>query len=147
MDFNKLFRYEEGHLYNKVSRGNKAIVGSRSGTMTLDGYIQVGIKGKIYKTHRIIYEMLKGEIPKGLEIDHINRIRDDNRIENLRLVTRQQNQWNNNAKGYSWNKLLSKWQVRIKVNDKSKHLGLFNMEQEAREAYLVSKKIHHTITT
>lgn len=80
------------------------------------------------------------------EIDHINGVRDDNRIINLRSVSRSENQWNRTtAKGYSWNKRENKWQSQIKINKKVIHLGYYNIEQEARNAYLAAKEIYHKI--
>jgi len=73
-------------------------------------------------------------------IDHINRIKTDNRFENLRYVTRCENQWNinriENAKGYYWDKKLKKWQSHISINGKTKYLGVFEKEEDARKAYL-----------
>jgi hypothetical protein len=80
------------------------------------------------------------------EIDHINGNRYDNRICNLRSVTRQQNQWNRKtAKGYTWHKNNKKWESAIKVNKKRIYLGSFNTEEEARNAYLQAKEIYHKI--
>lgn len=80
------------------------------------------------------------------ELDHINGIRNDNRIENLRSVTRSQNQWNRlTAKGYSLNRLKNKYEAHIKFNNKRKFLGLFETEEEARNAYLEAKQIYHVI--
>ena len=78
------------------------------------------------------------------EIDHINGVRDDNRIVNLRAVTKNENQWNRlTAKGYYWNKKAQKWKSQIQLNNKVIYLGLFNTEQEARNAYLAAKEIYH----
>jgi hypothetical protein len=60
----------------------------RSFTKNKDGYFRNGVAGTL---HRLIYADAYGEIPKGLEIDHINGIRDDNRIENLQAVSHKQN--------------------------------------------------------
>ena len=77
-------------------------------------------------------------------IDHIDGDKLNNRIENLRIVTNQQNQFNQKkAKGYCWNKQHKKWMSRIKLNGKNKFLGLFETEEDAREAYLKSKEIYH----
>ena len=79
------------------------------------------------------------------QIDHINGIRTDNRILNLRNVTSKQNSWNRTkAKGYYWNKHRNKWQAQIKGN-KSINLGYFNTEEEARNAYLAAKEKLHVI--
>lgn len=55
------------------------------------GYLIVITKLGLKMVHRIIYETFKGEIPDGMEIDHINTIKTDNRLENLRLVTHKEN--------------------------------------------------------
>lgn len=57
------------------------------------GYLTVSVKRpkKIMSVHRLVYETFVGEIPCGYEIDHLNTIRDDNRFDNLRLVTHKEN--------------------------------------------------------
>lgn len=62
-----------------------------------DGYIVIKIEKKAYKAHRLVYAYFNGHFPEH-EIDHINRVRSDNRIENLRDVTRAQNVWNEDRK-------------------------------------------------
>jgi len=73
------------------------------------GYVEIGISGRIYLAHRLAWLYIYGTWPKE-QVDHINGIRNDNRIKNLRLATTSQNQWNkkmqkNNTsgiKGVSW---------------------------------------------
>ena len=78
------------------------------------------------------------------QIDHINGVTHDNRIVNLRNVTPNQNQWNRTrAKGYCFYKNSNKWKAQIQLNNKNTHLGYFNTEQEARNAYLAAKEIYH----
>ena len=79
------------------------------------------------------------------EIDHINRNKYDSRIDNLRSVTRSENKQNIPCKGYYWSKSANKWQVGIRINNKTKYIGLFKTEQEASKAYLDAKKIYHNI--
>ena len=77
-------------------------------------------------------------------IDHIDGNPLNNRIENLRIVTNQQNQFNRKqAKGYYWNKQYKKWIAQIIIDRKNKYLGYFENEEEAREAYLKGKEIYH----
>jgi hypothetical protein len=80
--------------------------------------------------------------PKGKQVDHINHDLLDNRRENLRLVSQQQNQWNmrtstgrSKYKGVIWNKQKNRWMGLITLDGKTKYLGLFHDEWEAAQAY------------
>lgn len=96
--------------------------------------------------HRVVFEIANGSIPDNMQIDHIDCCRTNNFLCNLRLVTRQQNQWNRiQTKGYYWNTRAKKWRAKIKVDDKTTHLGSFKTEAEARQAYLDAKAIYHVI--
>ena len=55
------------------------------------GYYQVGINGKMKRWHRLIWEYFNGKIPEGLQVDHMNNIRNDNRITNLQLLSNKDN--------------------------------------------------------
>lgn len=79
----KYFTYENGVLYRHDRKGG-------NGSFDKDGYLIIKIKGKQFKAHRIVWLLHYGHFPK-MEIDHINRIRTDNRIENLRECTRLEN--------------------------------------------------------
>ena len=113
-----------------------------------DGYVQPGINGKKVFQHRIIAAVFLGlDIhDTKIEVDHRNGIRHDNRLENLRLVNHQENNFNQTkALGYYWNKQKNKWHARICLNGKDKHLGYYDNEEDARNAYLDAKKIYHII--
>lgn len=77
------------------------------------------------------------------EIDHINNIKMDNRIENLREADRSRNCMNKNItksnktgfKGVSWFKKSKKYRAQIQINGKPKHLGLYNCPKEAHLSY------------
>ena len=125
--------YKDGELYLKI------------GWMSSAGYKQCRYKGKDYQLHRLIYLYHNKSIPDGCVIDHINRDKGDNRIENLRAITRQENSWNNGAKGYFWSKDHKKWRAKIGLDGKRIHLGLFEKEEDAREAYLKAKEKYHLI--
>ena len=117
-----------------------------------DGYLCMTIGSKTYQHHRIIYKFYNPNwnIEDGStnnSIDHINGTKTDNCIANLRNVTNQKNQWNRTkAKGYTWNKARKKWKAQIKLNNKLFHLGLYDLEEDARNAYLEAKKVLHIIT-
>jgi len=123
-------------------------------TTKSDGYKQCGITvdghpNKLVE-HRLVYYIhnpdwdIWDSSPDNM-IDHINRKKDDNSIENLHVVNGHQNQWNRDDKGCCFNKRANKWQAYIKVNGKSIYLGLFENEEDAHNAYLEAKAKHHVI--
>jgi len=114
-----------------------------------NGYLTINIKHKLYKFHRIIYKAFhpNWDLNSPLEIDHINRDKTDNRIENLRLVTSQENKFNIPAKGYSFIIKIQKWRGHIKKDGKLYGSRNFDTEQEARDWYLQKKEILHTYSS
>ena len=102
------------------------------GTINKGGYCVASIDYKQYKLHRLAFLYVYGYMPKL--IDHINGIPHDNRISNLREVTRCQNAMNrkihtNNKtgiKGVYWNKSCKKWLAQIQIGNFRKYLGLFD---------------------
>ena len=58
------------------------------------GYVRVLYYGRYVRFHRLIYKYFNGEIPTGYVIDHIDHVRDNNRIENLRCITQRENMQN-----------------------------------------------------
>jgi hypothetical protein len=133
--------YENGRIerFHKQSKKWKDVKG---GNME---YLSIEIENKMYQFHRIIYKAFNPEwdLQSPLQIDHINRDKKDNRIENLRLVTHQQNQFNTNAKGYSRHPKIG-FGGHIQVNGKQISKW-FATEDEARVWYLEQKAIHHII--
>jgi hypothetical protein len=115
--------------------------------------IQFSVDGKQHSVllHRLIYYMNNPEWDIDDEtkiIDHIIHKKDeplDNSITNLRCVTHQQNQWNNNALGCYFNKPAKKWMAKIKINGRQKYLGYFVNKQDAIDAYQKEKLILHKI--
>lgn len=129
-----MFEYQKGNLINRHTRGPSAVKGSIAGTLIKTvGYQSIVIKSKRYQTSRLIWIYHNGDIPDKMVVDHINRDTTDNRIENLRLATFTQNEYNKPRKGCSLEK--GKWRARIKVNGRNIHLGLFDTEDAAVKAY------------
>ena len=151
INWHELFRYSDGKLFWKISPKSQVKIGDEAGSLNCYGYLRVGLKRKEYRVHRIIYEMAYGSIPDLYQVDHVNGIRTDNRLDNLRLATRSQNQWNsckrkNNTsglKGVSWIKQQQKWQAQIAIFGKDKYLGLFATKEEAYAARLEAEKNYH----
>jgi len=106
-------------------------------------YLEVRVRGRTYKLHRVIWLLMTGSFPeKGMEVDHINGNRIDNRWDNFRLATKTQNMRNrgrsrNNTSGVhgvGFSKSYGKWQARIMVDHNAIHLGYFDTIEEAAAA-------------
>lgn len=116
------------------------------GYLTEDGYLRINIDRKKYYSHRVLghaFNIL--DLHSPLQLDHIDRVRHHNHISNFRPATNQQNQFNRDAKGCYWHIYKKKWHARIKLNRKSIHLGYFDTEQQASQAYQDAKLIYHNI--
>lgn len=80
------------------------------------------------------------------QADHRNHDTLRNCRSNLRIVTHQQNVWNRkNPKGYYWQKVAKKYHALIQVNNKKIYLGLFDVAEDARNAYLKAKEKYHRV--
>ena len=129
---------DRGTLIWKANSGKKRMIGRLAGDLRHRfGYVQISIDKVIYRRSRLIWFYVHRDWPE--ELDHINGIRNDDRITNLRPVTRAQNMWNakklttnkSGHKGVSWHKQLSKWRANIRCNGKWYHLGTFNEIDDA----------------
>ncbi|EOV3349167.1 HNH endonuclease [Edwardsiella piscicida] len=142
--FSDVFLYDPhtGILKWKKDTGKKRMVGKIAGHQDTKGYLAVGCFDKDHRVHRIAWEMSHGKIPDGMQVDHINGIKSDNRLSNLRLVYHQENQRNmaipksNNSGvlGVSWDARSGKWRAKIMINRKTVHLGRFPSIELAAKA-------------
>lgn len=122
-----------------------------AGTTHCKGYRQISVDGGIYLAHRLAWLYVHGVFPAGF-LDHCDRDRMNNRINNLREVTGSQNQQNRLAprnstsglKGVCWDKSRQKWSAHIRVNDKQKTIGRFDTREEAYAAYVLAAAQLHT---
>ena len=133
--------YRDGHLWWVKSTANNVKVGQQFGCYDNKGYRIGKLKGKLYKEHRLIWLYHNSKWPED-QLDHINGIKDDNRIENLREATAQQNQFNKKSwgktstyKGVYWQKQHKKWRAHYYCKSKPYHVGYYETEAEAAEAY------------
>ena len=145
LEYNK----ETGKFMWKVRVNSKVPSGANAGTPQNNGYILITIQTKKHLAHRLAWFFEYGEFPNG-PIDHINGVRTDNRIANLRVVTVSENlqnqrkpQGKNPYLGVSVVKGTPYWQAHIAANGKQKNLGRFKTPEEARDAYIEAKKVWH----
>ena len=122
-----------------------------AGVLNHDGYVIFYIGNRRYLAHRLAWLYVNGEMPV-LEIDHINRDKADNRIANLRQVTRSEQCQNkdiqsNNTSGVigvSWHKTKQKWGAHIKLMNVQRHLGFYPDKESAIFARKQAEQMHHT---
>lgn len=125
----------------RMSRGSSK-AGNRAGSLNARGYVQIQLLSKLYLAHRLAWLWCFKEWPKGM-LDHINGVRNDNRLCNLREASALENQHNrnrnsNNTTGYrgvSWRKDNNKYQAQISINGNQTHLGYYTTAKEASQAY------------
>jgi hypothetical protein len=147
-ELKKVFRIRNGNLERlnyHYPNGKWTVVDNKKNCT--DGYCRVKLNGIHISYHVIIWILSTGkDIPQGMEIDHINGDKLDNRIENLRLVTRRQNQQNRKIHragrlvGACYRKGYNDWQSRIVIYKNKIFLGCYKTEQEANEAYEIACK-------
>jgi hypothetical protein len=140
-----------GIFTNRVVRqGMRKGANSIAGTKNGYGYMVIQIDGRKFSAHRLAWLYMYGVWPVN-QIDHINRVRDDNRIVNLRDVTPSENLHNGSdcprntsgVRNVVWHKRNKKWQAQIMVNNKYQYLGLYDDIEKARKvAELASKTLH-----
>lgn len=144
----------ESGVFTWIKPCNKRMkIGERAGSLNGEGYIQIGINKRSYLAHRLAFIYIGCELDDS-EIDHINGIKTDNRIINLRNVSKSKNLQNqrknhrNNKSsgllGVSWHKGASKWQAHIRTDNKRIHLGYFTDPKEAHLAYINKKRLLHS---
>jgi hypothetical protein len=146
-ELKKLLRYDQetGSFAWKVATNKRISVGQIAGTVNQEGYVNIGVLRKRYLAHRLAWLYVNGEMPDG-EIDHINRIRSDNRISNLRAVSRKQNCENlgvrsDNTTGFRGVRKdnrpgKSPFVARVVNHGKDIYIGSFQTAEEASNAYL-----------
>ncbi|WP_457659611.1 HNH endonuclease [Sinorhizobium medicae] len=135
---------ESGKFTRRTARGNRA-AGIVVGTDDGQGYLKIQVLGHRHKAHRLAWLYVHGRFPEN-EIDHINGIKSDNRLANLREATTLENCRNrpmrsDNAiglKGVSFHPSTGKYRAKISFGGKEHSLGLHDTPEAAHEAYLAA---------
>jgi hypothetical protein len=143
----RLFEYRDGALYWKVTANARAPAGAKAGTFNShSGRFYVRANKKRYLRSRLIFFMHHGWFPD--EVDHVDGVRDNDRVENLRAATASENQCNkrrlrNNTSGFKNIRFKAKkWNVELKLNNKNYYFGRYDdlelaelVAMEARNKY------------
>ena len=125
-------------------------IGDVAGSPTDRGYLCVRLDGSNYKVHRIVWAMYAG-LAAARPLDHVNGVKSDNRISNLREASSSENGRNTSAyrnntsgyKGVSWHKRIGKWGSAIRLYGRVRHLGYFTEIEDAAAAYAAASKELH----
>ena len=134
----KLFTYEDGCMYWLRQDGSKGIKAGR--LSSINGYSDVRYKGKSYKVHNLVWVWHGNQLLDGYEVDHIDDNRNNNRIENLQLLTvsenvRKQKRVQSPKGCYFYMPCRKRWKVKIAT----KQVGYFKTEQEAIKALEIAR--------
>lgn len=141
---------ETGIFTRRVASSNSVHVGDVAGFKTDTGYLRISLLNREFRAHRLAWMYMYGDFPAN-DIDHVNGVRTDNRIANLREATRGENMFNTVAspknkcgfKNVYWHKQRSKWCASCKVRGKKYSLGLHDTAEAAYAAYVEFAKQMH----
>ena len=125
----ELFDYRDDGVLIRKSTGNAVLLRDNY------GYVNVRINGSMYKAHQVVWLWHHGRVPS--ETDHINHVRHDNRIENLREVSHQQNMSNKRGKWYYDRN--ERFTAIIQYRGVQRNLGTFGTAEEAQAVYARAK--------
>jgi hypothetical protein len=131
------------------ARHHTYAVGDVAGHSQSRGYLAMWLDGRKYLAHRLAWLYVHGVMPDD-DMDHVNRTRTDNRIENLRPASRVQNNGNaalpkhntSGVKGVRWHKQRGKWVAQISIGNRCRYLGIFGSKDDAADAYRKAAQEH-----
>lgn len=132
---------EAGILRWRVARNNRVKVGQEAGSVSSNEYLHIGIDGRQYLAHRLAWLHVHGEWPNG-QIDHINRVKTDNRLSNLRACSPRENSRNRKIRcdnksgvpGIHWSNKKNAWGTSVAVAGRQVSAGYFNDLGSAEQA-------------
>jgi hypothetical protein len=145
------YDHKTGIFVWKQDRGTNRLAGRIAGRSSAGGYRMIKVSNMDYLAHRLAWWFHYGVLPSKI-MDHINGIKHDNRICNLRETSDSENAQNilrarkHNTSGFLGVSLLKdrmKWEARIVVNKKRTRIGVFDTPEAAHSAYLAMKRELH----
>lgn len=137
----QVLRYDpETGTFTRIRKG----VNPKVGSINSWGYLLIRVDGRSYLAHRLAWLYVNGKFPSG-QIDHVDRNKLNNRIDNLRDVNDSDNKQNREGKGWvRLDKNLARpYMAQIRTNGRDRHLGYFATPEEAHRAYLDAKAAEH----
>jgi hypothetical protein len=143
------YNSETGVLTRRIAPHGRFFAGERVGWFDAKGYLRTGIAGKYPAVHRLIWLYVYGVWPRE-QLDHINGIKDDNRLINLREASNSQNTCNRDVrrgsesglKGITQDKRTGRWRAYVHVGGKRIWLGFFTTKEEAHSVRLAHSHVY-----
>ena len=134
--------------WKKQNKSGRSLFNPAGYLHTQSNYWMLYIDGQKYRAHRIAWLLYYKQDPGRFQIDHIDRDRRNNKIDNLRLVTPQQNHFNkgtpsnstSGVTGVHWRKKNKKWQAHGRLDGKRYNLGYFDSKNDAAAARVAWKQ-------
>lgn len=149
-EVSEIFEIVDNEIYRKARRNSKGELRERklihNKANDGQGYCRVGFKGRLLRYQVIIWILHNGDIPYGKLVDHVDGNKLNNNINNLRLVSNRENQQNQQKHrdghlfGCSYCKKAKRWRAYYQIKRKQYHIGYFDTELEAHQAYLNATK-------
>lgn len=126
---------DTGRLHWKMKPCKRVALGAEAGCLNNNRYLRIQLQGKNYQAHNIVWNIHYGIIPDDMTVDHVDKDKSNNRIDNLRLANNRQQSINQNVRGFSWRTSAQSWIAMHKVAGRHKYLGDFTTALQARLAY------------
>lgn len=152
----EVLRYDPATgVFTWFTPGKGRVVGATAGCVSKVGYIVIRVDCDLYQAHRLVMFYLTGKWPEH-DVDHINGVRTDNSLDNLRNATRGENLQNQRSAkpfnrsgllGVIWSNQAEKWIARVTHKGKQHHCGTFDTPEEAHAAYVAKKRQIHEFCT
>lgn len=132
---------------------SSVIIHSMAGTINSLKRWKVTVKGVRKYCHRVVWELVNGPIPPGMEVDHIDGDPSNNNISKLRLADRNQQLWNtrkrkdniSGVKGVFYNSRCKKWHAKLEANGKLVWQRMYNLNEleQAAADIKVQRDVYH----